>query len=92
MRIVGYIEHPKYKITIMHMNLRYALKFEIGGIEQTYKIRESETITGPNDLEKLITPEVLSKVDQQFVAMEEIRHDILKASILEDEDEFEEII
>lgn len=92
MRIVGYIEHPKYKVTIMHMNLRYALKFEIGGIEQTYKIRESETISSPKDIELLITDDILERIADQFEAMESIRHDILKAAVVDGEDDFEEII
>ena len=92
MRIVGYIEHPTYKITIMHMNLRYSLKFELGGIEQTYKIRESENISNPSELESLITPEILSKIDQQFHAMEDIRIEILNSSVSGKEEEYEEII
>lgn len=92
MRIVGYIEHPTYKITIMHMNLRYALKFEYGGIEQTYKIRESESIASPQDIESLITPEILVNIDRQFKEMEAIRIEILSSSFKESDEEFEEII
>lgn len=92
MRIVGYIEHPKYKITIMHMNLRYALKFEIGGIEQTYKIRQSDTINSPRDIENLVTEDIFERIDRQFAAMESIRHDILKLTPKEGDEDFEEII
>ncbi|GLR16264.1 hypothetical protein [Portibacter lacus] len=91
MRIVGYIEHPLCKITIMHMNHRYAVKFENEGIEQTYKIRESETISSVNDVKTVISPEIIERIMAQFSAMETIRMDILSSG-LSDDFEFEEII
>lgn len=91
MRIVGYIENPKYKITIMHMNLRYALKFENEGIEQTYKIRESESISSVNDIKALIDESIIAAIDKQFREMEAIRVQILGKS-LNLEDDYEEII
>jgi hypothetical protein len=44
MRIVGYIEHPVLKITVMQMNNRFVLKLEANMLEQTYKFHEDDNL------------------------------------------------
>ncbi len=91
MRIAGNIEHPVYKITILHMNHRYAVKFEHGGLEQTYKIRESESISNVAEIQALVEKQILDDVDQIFQKMEGTRIKmLLKGDATEEE--FEEII
>lgn len=93
MRIVGYIEHPIYKITIMHMNHRFALKIENDGIEQTYKLRSSDTIQNAEDIKKRVNPEFLKEIDTHFQALEKTRLGLLSISQDDkDGEEFEEII
>lgn len=67
MRIVGEIEHPVYKITIMQNMGRFILKFEADATEQSYKLRESDTINSAADIKKLITPAFLQKIDKVFL-------------------------
>lgn len=91
MRIVGYIENPEYKISILHMNLRYAIKFENEGLEQTFKIRESEVIRNAEDVKSLVDENILASVKNIFSQMEDTRLKLLTRSI-SDLDEFEEVI
>ena len=91
MRIVGYIENQEYKISILHMNLRYAIKFEKEGLEQTFKIRESEEIRNANDVKSLVDDNILASVKLIFSQMEDTRLKLLTKSI-SDLDEFEEVI
>ncbi len=91
MRIVGYIENPTFKITIMHMNLRYAVKFENEGIEQTYKIRESENIKNVEDVKALVDKDILDQITILFSKMELTRLKMINKNINDFED-FEEII
>lgn len=69
MRIAGYIEHQKYKITLLHMNNRYDIKIEFMGLEQHYKIRETDYFNTPNRIKESLTPEFFSKVDLIFDQM-----------------------
>ena len=41
MRVVDTIKHPVLKITIFHLNDKYAVKIENGPYEQIYKFRDS---------------------------------------------------
>ena len=51
MRIVGQIEHPVIKITVMQMNNRYVLKLEANMLEQTYKFNEDDNLRTMADIE-----------------------------------------
>lgn len=91
MRIAGYIEHKKYKITILHMNNRYGIKFETDGFEQTYKIREGNGIATVQDIKSLINTEVISGIDSIFENMKNVKVNMLN-NLSADEEDFEEII
>ena len=52
MRIIGHIPHPVMKITVFVMDMKFAVKLEIGLMEQTYKLRESDQIKGLNRSEE----------------------------------------
>ncbi|WP_235295718.1 hypothetical protein [Portibacter marinus] len=92
MRIVGYIEHPVFKITIMHMNHRYALKFEHHGLEQTYKIRASDHFKNAEDVKNAVSTEILDSVKRHFRSMELTMLEMLTVEGTTEEEEFEEII
>jgi len=91
MRVAGYIEHSRMKISILHMNHRYAVKFELAGMEQVYKIRESEAIQSVEDITTIVNNDILEEVENFFNNMESVRIKMLSANnpLLED---FEEII
>lgn len=69
MRIVGEIPHPVVKITVLLMNMKYSIKMELGMMEQTFKIRESDYISKLTDIEKLIDETFLQECLVRFELM-----------------------
>ena len=69
MRIVGEVDHPKYKITIFKMNERLSVKIEDRLLEQIYKFRDGSGIEKPAHVEKLLTPSFIDAVEANFDAM-----------------------
>lgn len=72
MRIIGNIPHPFVKVTVFAMEMRYSVKFEMGQMEQTYKIRESDEIKGIEDISRLIDDELIDECIEQFTAMRKV--------------------
>lgn len=66
MRIIGYIPHPVMKITVFTMNMKYSVKLEMGQMEQTYKINESDDIKGLEDISRLFDDSLLDECLQLF--------------------------
>lgn len=85
MRIAGYIPHPTYKITILHMNARFDVKIEYLGMEQHYKIRESESINSAHQVQELFSKSILENVDNIFESMKGNMSALLPASNDEEE-------
>ena len=93
MRIIGYIEHPSIKITVFNMDNKFSIKFETGMYEQTYKIRPMHSISGIEEIKKLVDAAFIEEVLQQFGVMNRINNAALERFLpVVDEDEFEEII
>ena len=57
MRIAGYIDHPRLKITIFQQENRYSLKLETALHEQTYKLRKGGAIETTEDVRRLVDQE-----------------------------------
>ena len=68
MRLIKDIEHSRYKIQVFQYNGKYILKIELGQFEQTYKIGETD-VMGLDEVEKMITPELLTNALKRFVDM-----------------------
>ena len=68
MRVIKEIPHERFKIQILNYNSKYILKIEIGQFEQTFKIGELD-INSLDDIEKMITPELLQNCMRRFVEM-----------------------
>lgn len=68
MRVIREIPHERYKIQIFQYNGKYILKIELGQFEQSYKIGETDVI-GVEEVEKMITDELLSNSLKRFVEM-----------------------
>lgn len=66
MRIVGYIENETCKITVFHQGLRFMVKFEDGLYEQAFKFRESDKISGLNDIQKMVDKAFIDEVILRF--------------------------
>ncbi|GAB5419253.1 MAG: hypothetical protein Crog4KO_32970 [Crocinitomicaceae bacterium] len=70
MRLVKEIPHSRFKIQIHNYNARFIVKIELGQYEQTYKISESD-VSGLEEVEKMITTELLRRTLLRFVEMRE---------------------
>jgi hypothetical protein len=68
MRIVREIAHPQCKITIYAWNNRYLIKLEEGGLEQTYKINQSD-ILSEDDLLRILDAEFIQQSLTRFAEM-----------------------
>jgi len=69
MRIIGEIAHPILKITVFSLNMKFAIKLEVGLMEQTFKVRESDTIKSLKDIELLIDETFINEVLERFKTM-----------------------
>lgn len=69
MRIIGEIAHSKYKITVFKMNERTSVKIEDKLFEQIYKFRDGAGINNTTDVEKLLTDDFITNVDEVFSQM-----------------------
>lgn len=69
MRIVGNIPHPALKISVFKMNMKWAVKFEGGLLEQTYKFRESDALNSLEAIEKLVDEKLVDDVMVTFKSM-----------------------
>lgn len=93
MRIIGYIEHPTLKITIFNMDSKFSIKFETGMYEQTYKLRPTPSITGIDEIKKLVDAAFIEEVLAEFGTLNRIRNSALERFLPKrPEDEFEKII
>lgn len=90
MRIIGHIEHPTYKLTILEMNHRLSLQIEDGDLVQTFRFRDG-TIDNAIDLRRIVDEVFLSKVDTTFLQMKVTHKEALR-TIMTPEDDFPEII
>jgi hypothetical protein len=81
MRIVGYIEHPVLKITIMQMNNRFVLKLEANMLEQTYKFHEDDNLRTMADIEKLVDETFLNECLKRFSDMNKSRGETYQRNI-----------
>ncbi len=68
MRLIKDIPHDRYKIQVFNYNGKYIVKIELGQFEQTFKIGETD-VYGLEDVERMITPELLSNALKRFVEM-----------------------
>ncbi|TNF48086.1 MAG: hypothetical protein EP305_06410 [Bacteroidetes bacterium] len=68
MRLLKDVPHDRYKIQIFGYNGKYIVKIELGQFEQTFKIGELD-VNGLEEVERMITPELLSNALKRFVEM-----------------------
>lgn len=70
MRLIKEILHERYRITVHNYNAKYLVKIELGQFEQTFKIGETD-VQSLEDLEGMLTPQLLSNCLQRFFQMRE---------------------
>lgn len=81
MRIVGFIQHPVLKITVLQMNNRYVLKVEFDMLEQTYKFNEDDNLRTLGDIEKMVDVTFLSECFKRFSEMNMSRGEMYQRNI-----------
>jgi predicted house-cleaning noncanonical NTP pyrophosphatase (MazG superfamily) len=81
-RIVGYIEHPIIKITVMQMNNRFVLKLEANMLEQTYKFHEDDNLRTLADIEKMVDETFFQECLKRFSDMNKSRGEMYQRNIV----------
>ncbi len=93
MRIVGEIQHSRFKITIFHMNNKFSVQFEDGEQAQIYKLPDLEEVKDINGIKTLIDGPFLKEVEEIFFTMRKHKIKSLKELINRNGmQEFENII
>ncbi len=70
MRLVKDIPHARFKIQVFNYNAKYIVKIELGQFEQSFKIGETD-VSGLEEVERMITPELLTNCLHRFISMRE---------------------
>lgn len=90
MKIVGHIEHPTYKLTILDMNNRLSLQIEDGDLVQTFRFRDG-LVEKPTDIHSLVDEMFLSRVATSFIQMKVSKREAL-ANLVKGDDDFPDLI
>jgi hypothetical protein len=70
MRIIAEIQHPKCRISIFHMNMKYIIKMEKGNYEQTFKVLEMDLIGGLEEVKNFVQQDTfIDRVVERFEEM-----------------------
>ncbi len=69
MRIVKELSAKEIRITIFDWNEKYLIKYEIGPLEQTYKISKWDVESEEELMAKIVSVEILSDVELRFDEM-----------------------
>lgn len=73
MRTIGDIPHPVYKITMMHWNERFMVKFEHLGTELIFKFREGPLMEIKDDLTQMVDEDFLKDIDKIYAQILQTR-------------------
>jgi hypothetical protein len=73
MRVIGYIEHPTFKISIFKNDGRTSVKFENEQYEQTFKLGEDERFVSVEGVQKWVDQDLIDKVSAGFRQMHEAK-------------------
>ncbi len=68
MRVVKEVTRGEIRISIFSWNSKYIFKYELGPMEQTFKVSETD-ILEEADLEGFLEGEFLEEVNQRFKEM-----------------------
>ena len=68
MRVVGYIPHPEFKISVFSLSEKYIVKIEAGYFEQSYKF-PAGAVEKWQDLETLFDESFMQTIRERFLQM-----------------------
>lgn len=89
MRIIGEIDHPKYKITILKMNEKITVQIEDRLVSQSYSFRDGSGVSDLASVSQLLTLQFMDKVQSRFEQMHQDYIGALEAMATEEIDDFE---
>lgn len=93
MRVIGYIEHPTFKISVFKNDGRTSVKFETERYEQTLKLGDDERLQTVEAVEKLLDPAFLEKISEGFRGLHTARLEAMRRTFpVATAEMFEEII
>ncbi len=69
MRIIGDIEHAKYKISVFRSGEKTIIQIEDGLLEQLYKFRDGEIVSDMETANAYVNQEFLEEVESVFATM-----------------------
>lgn len=92
MRIIGYIQDNEMKITLLEMNHRVSVKFEMDMMEQTYKLRQDPSPEFLKSLDQMIKGPLRVEVIQKFKEMKVLYQQLAVNSTSNNPPSFPEII
>ena len=92
MRIIGSIDHPRWKITVFKMDNRLSAKLETGLYELIYKFRPGEGVESLEDVRHWMDPAFFRDAERQFEAMHRARLAAFYRKSAQESEDFEEII
>jgi hypothetical protein len=78
LRIAGYIQDPKFRITVFTLDDKYMVQLEAGLMVQSFKIGKEEVKGGIEAIEKLVKSDKLyaqiyENFNKLYVALEEAK-------------------
>ena len=89
MRIIGEIQHPRYKISVLKMNEKVTLQIEDRLVTQSYAFRDGSGVKDLASAEKILTSEFLQKIEMRFSQMHADYLEALEKMNTEELDDFE---
>ena len=92
MRIIGYLPHEHFKITVFKDNNRLSIKFESGLYEQTYKFRDRPELQTLDQVQQLVDTTWLNTVGEAFKRMHRTKNEALQRRIPPDDEYLDTII
>jgi hypothetical protein len=69
MRIIGYIEHPEWKITVFKMDHKISVQFEHPLYIQTFKFTNHPDITSLEGAKTFVNQSLLQGISENFKQM-----------------------
>lgn len=96
MRIIGYIEHPQFKVSIFRTDGRTTLKYESPLHEVSFKLGDDERFSTFENIQKWATDSGLNeRIASVFEQLHQLRLETLPKTFPEGSDDkevFEEIV
>ena len=69
MRVVKELSAKDIRITIFDWNEKFLIKYEIGPLEQTYKISKWDIISEEELMTKIVSADLVSEIELRFNEM-----------------------